>query len=80
MADAVAETKQEAKMEEMQQQMEQMQAQQVAAAAAAPATNAAAPAGASDDMVGQLNQMAQLHQSGALSDEEYATAKARILG
>ena len=46
--------------------MEQMQAQQAAAAAAAPAAAAAAPAGAGDDLMTQLNQLAQLHQAGAL--------------
>jgi len=30
--------------------------------------------------VGQLQQLAQLHQAGALTDEEFAQAKARILG
>ena len=45
--------------------------------AAAPAP--AAPAGGNDP-VAQLQQLAQLHQSGALSDEEFAQAKSRILG
>ena len=50
-----------------------------AAPAAAPAPAAAAPAGGNDP-VAQLQQLAQLHQSGALSDDEFAQAKARILG
>ena len=48
------------------QQLETMQAQQAAAAAAAPAAESAAPAGAGDDMMAQLNQLAQLHASGVL--------------
>ena len=65
--------------EQMQRQMEEMQAQQAAAAAAAPAAAASAPAGASDDLMTQLNQLAQLHQAGALTDEEFAAAKAKLL-
>ncbi len=63
-----------------QAQMEAMQAQQVAAAAAAPAAAAAAPVGASDDLTAQLGQLAQLHQAGVLTDEEFAAAKAKLLG
>jgi microsomal dipeptidase-like Zn-dependent dipeptidase len=70
---------QQAEVEEMQRQMEAMQAQQVAAAAAAPAAAAAAPAGAGPDLMTQLNQLAQLHQAGALTDEEFAAAKAKLL-
>ncbi|HVX19723.1 MAG TPA: SHOCT domain-containing protein [Acidimicrobiales bacterium] len=76
----------------MQAQAQQAQAQQGQAepappppAAAAPTpppppAAAPAPAPAADDTVGQLQQLAQLHQAGALSDEEFAQAKARILG
>ena len=38
----------------------------------------AAPGGPS--VADQLQQMATLHEQGALSDEEFATAKSRILG
>jgi len=31
-------------------------------------------------MIGQLNQLVQLHDSGALSDEEFAAAKSKLLG
>jgi len=78
-ADAVEATKQEAEMEKMQQQMAEMQAQQAAAATAAPAAAAAAPAGAGDDMMAQLNQLAQLHSAGVLDDAEFAAAKAKLL-
>jgi Short C-terminal domain len=42
---------------------------------AAPA--AAAPA---DDTTAELERLAQLHQSGALTDEEFAAAKSKLLG
>jgi hypothetical protein len=31
-------------------------------------------------MLDQLNQLNDLHQQGALSDEEFTTAKAKLLG
>jgi Short C-terminal domain len=31
-------------------------------------------------MMDQLNQLASMHDQGALSDEEFAAAKARVLG
>jgi len=31
-------------------------------------------------MIGQLNQLVQLHDAGALSDEEFAAAKSKLLG
>ncbi|MEU4313250.1 SHOCT domain-containing protein [Nocardia sp. NPDC024068] len=39
----------------------------------------AAPAPGEDDMVAKLEKLGQLHQSGALSDEEFAAAKAQLL-
>jgi hypothetical protein len=63
-----------------QQQLAEMQAQQAAAAAAAAAAAPApAPAGG-DDMMAKLTQLAELHSSGILSDEEFAAAKAKVLG
>ena len=41
---------------------------------------AAAPAAAPSPMIDQLNQLAALHQQGVLSDEEFAAAKAKLLG
>ncbi|MGH3281900.1 MAG: SHOCT domain-containing protein [Trebonia sp.] len=32
------------------------------------------------DMLGQLTTLVQLHEKGALTDEEFAAAKARLLG
>jgi hypothetical protein len=47
-----------------------------AAPAPAPAP-AAAPAG---DATTELERLAQLHQSGALTDDEFAAAKSNVLG
>src|SRR5215472_17357709 len=43
-----------------------------------PPPQQAAPAGPS--MLDQLNQLTELHQQGALSDAEFAAAKAKLLG
>jgi hypothetical protein len=40
----------------------------------------AAPAPAGPSVMDQLNQLTTLHQQGSLSDEEFAAAKAKILG
>jgi hypothetical protein len=61
-------------------QQQQMQAQQAPAAPqAAPAPQAAAPAGG-NDLNSQLMQLAQLHNAGVLNDQEFAAAKAKLLG
>jgi hypothetical protein len=49
-----------------------LDAQQAAAAAPAPAT--------SDIPTEELEKLGQLHASGILSDEEFAAAKAKLLG
>lgn len=49
-----------------------------AQAQAAPAPVPAAPA-SGNDLTAQLQQLAQLHDAGVLSDEEFATAKAKVL-
>ena len=56
------------------QEQEQYAQQQAAMAAAAPA---AAPA---DDTTAKLQELANLHNQGILSDEEFAAAKAKALG
>jgi hypothetical protein len=56
-----------------------LEAQQAPPAAAPPAA-APAPAAAPSPMIDQLNQLAALHQQGVLSDEEFAAAKAKLLG
>jgi hypothetical protein len=44
---------------------------------APPAPAASAPA---DDATSEIERLASLHDSGALSDEEFTAAKAKILG
>ena len=51
--------------------------QQQAPPAPAPQAPAAA---APSPMIDQLNQLAALHQQGVLTDTEFATAKAKLLG
>lgn len=46
--------------------------------APAPAAPAAAPAG--DDLIAKIQELAQLHQQGILTDAEFAAAKQRLLG
>ena len=51
------------------------------AAAAPPPQAAAAPAQASPSIdYGELEQLGKLHADGTLTDEEFAAAKAKILG
>ena len=57
------------------QQIAALQAQQAAAPAAAPAAG-----GLSEGSIQKLQQLAQLHSQGVLSDEEFSAAKAKILG
>ncbi len=56
-----------------------MQQQQAVQAAPPPPPAIAAPAPAGNDVPSQLNQLAQLHASGVLSDEEFAAAKQKVL-
>ena len=48
--------------------------------APAPAPAPAAPAAGASDRIAQLQQLASLHDSGSLTDEEFAAAKAQVLG
>jgi hypothetical protein len=59
--------------------LEQQQAPQAAAPPAAAPAPAPAQAGGSS-MLDQLNQLAELHQQGTLTDEEFSAAKAKLLG
>ena len=71
------ETDQEQRIEELEAQQNQ-QAQ--AAAPAAPVAPAApAPAAGGDDLVSQIQQLAQLRDSGVLSQEEFDAAKQKLL-
>lgn len=58
------------------------QATKAAAAAPAPVPEAqpAAAAGLAPEAIEQLKQLADLHQQGILTDEEFANQKARLLG
>ena len=60
---------------EQQAQQQEAQAEQVAPEAAP-----AAPAEPEDADMAKLQQLAELHGQGVLSDEEFAAAKAKILG
>jgi len=71
--------KRNARVQEEQQAQAYEQGQQQAAAPPPPAPAAPAPAPA-DPTVEKINQLAQLHASGALTDEEFAAAKAQALG
>jgi hypothetical protein len=65
------------------QQLADQQAQidAMAQQQAAPAPVAAAPAApAEDPTMAQIEKLAQLHNAGILSDEEFAAAKAKALG
>ena len=72
---AQAEYEQE-QYEAAQQQTQVAEAAQAAVAAQSPPS---AP-GRSDGLVAELQRLATLHDSGALSDDEFAAAKARLLG
>jgi len=62
---------------DQQAQIEQMQSQQPAAQPPVAPAPASAPAG--NDLTTKLNQLAQLHASGVLSDEEFTAAKQKVL-
>jgi Short C-terminal domain len=46
----------------------------------APYTPATSESAATEDPVARLRELAQLHDAGALSDAEFAAAKAKVLG
>jgi hypothetical protein len=54
--------------------------QQAAYDQGAAAAQAAPAAPAADDPMVEIQKLAQLHSAGALTDEEFAAAKAKILG
>ncbi len=62
-----------------QQQQAQPQYQQPPPPPPPPPPPAPAPAGSSS-MIDQLNQLAELHQRGVLTDDEFAAAKAKLFG
>lgn len=65
---------------EQNQYNEQAQAAYTQTQAAPPQAAPAAPAPAPADSTAELERLAKLHESGALSDEEFAAAKSKLLG
>jgi hypothetical protein len=65
---------------EMQQQAAQQQAEPEVVYVQAPPQQVAAPAPSGGIDMEQLKQLGELHSSGVLSDEEFAAAKAKLLG
>ena len=68
--------------QQAQQQMAQAEAYKQQGAQEAMAQQQAAPAAApaQDDVIAQIEKLSALHTSGALSDEEFAAAKKKLLG
>jgi len=66
--------------QQQQQQAAQQQAYDQGKQAAAQPQPAAAPSSGGTDVTAQLANLNQMHQSGALSDEEYTAAKKKLLG
>jgi hypothetical protein len=64
--------------DEQNQRIDSLEQQPAPAAPAAP--DPGASAGATPSMTDQLSQLATLHQQGALTDDEFAAAKAKLLG
>jgi hypothetical protein len=64
-----------------QQQQDQGQDQRISDLEQQQAPSQQAPAqAASSPMIDQLNQLAGLHQQGVLTDDEFAAAKAKLIG
>lgn len=61
------------------QQQAQHQAEVEAARQDGAAQAAAAPAGGGADVTAQIQKLSDLHKAGALSDEEFAAAKKKLL-
>ena len=62
-------------------QAEKYETQAQEQAAEAPAAEAPAPAASPEDaQMAQLQNLASLHAQGVLSDDEFASAKAKVLG
>jgi hypothetical protein len=59
---------------------EQAYQQDVAQAQPPPTPAPATPSGGTDDVLDQLERLGKLHDQGVLTDDEFATEKARILG
>jgi hypothetical protein len=69
----------QADMQQMQAQMNQMQTQMAQQQQPAPPVQPPAAAAATASITAQLQQLAQLKESGVLTDDEFQAAKAKIL-
>src|SRR5262245_34494708 len=69
----------EAWEQQQQDAAQQAQMQQYAQQAAAQQAAAQPQAGGGTDLAAKIKQLADLHAAGALSDDEFAAAKARLL-
>jgi Short C-terminal domain len=72
------EADQEARISDLEQAQQNPQAQAAQAQVPQQPGPAAEPQGS--PMLDQLNQLAAMHSSGVLTDEEFAAAKAKLLG
>jgi hypothetical protein len=72
---AATEADQDARISDLEQQQPQQEYQQTPPQQAPPQQ-----APASSPMIDQLNQLAELHKQGVLTDEEFAAAKAKVFG
>jgi ABC-type cobalamin transport system ATPase subunit len=80
---AKAEQSAQAQAYEAQQQQAEIDAavaQQLAAQAPASAAPAPAAGGLTDELVGQLKQLAELRDAGILTEEEFSAKKTKLLG
>jgi Short C-terminal domain len=76
-AQAQAEDDQNARLDDLEQQQYQQPPQQYQQPPQQ-YQQPSAPAPASSPMIDQLNQLADLHQQGVLTDDEFAAAKAKL--
>jgi hypothetical protein len=62
-------------LSDLQEQVDQLQSREVGAQ-----LSPAAPAGGEEDLTSQLSRLGDLHRDGVLTADEFAAAKARLLG
>jgi hypothetical protein len=74
------EQEQEARLQDLEAQQTQPQSAPPPAAYPAPAPAAAAPGGITPEAMAQLKQLAELKDSGVLTEEEFEVQKRRLLG
>jgi putative oligomerization/nucleic acid binding protein len=74
------EADQEARIQELEAQQYAAPPQQYAPPPQQYAPPPPAPAASQTDVIAQLEQLGRLHESGVLTDEEFAAQKAKLLG